>query len=149
MSKLSDLWPLLLADATPEEQARVLRIGFRIVVSCSLLWAFGMFAPVGLNGFARADEIDSKIQSAVEPVRAQLGQITTQLAMQDEVLKSIRIDQLAQKLRELKLTGCIAGGADSAVRERLEQEIERTQREYRALAGERYPLPERCPEIGK
>jgi hypothetical protein len=90
---------------------------------------------------ARADDVDRKITSALQPVTAQLGAITSQLAGQDEVLKSIRADQLATKLRELKRTCCVAG-SDPDIKARMDAEIESTQREYRALTGERYPLPE-------
>lgn len=136
---------VLGANSTPEERARVVRIGFRVVVAGSLLWAFGLLSPFGLVGFARANDVDDKIQAAVEPVRAQLGAITTQLAAQDEVLRNIRIDQLATKLRELKRACCLSGG-DPEVRHRMEEEIERAQRNYRELTGERYPLPE-CREL--
>lgn len=130
----------ILGDATPEERARLMRLTYRIVVTASLLWAFGWLSGFGLQGFAKADEVDDKIQSSVEPIRAQLGAITTRLATQDDALKSIRVDQLATKLRELKRTCCLAGG-DAEIRARMEQEIERAQQEYRALTSERYPLP--------
>lgn len=141
MSAIRDVFAALLDDANPEERSRLLRLVYRISVAASLLWAFGLLSGFGLQGFARADAVDDKVQSAVEPIRAQLGAITTQLAVQDSTLKNIRIDQLATKLRELKRTCCLAG-SDPEVRARMEREIEATQQEYRSLTSERYPLPE-------
>ena len=141
MDAVRDIIRALLGDATPEERAKLARLTYRIIVSVSLLWSFGWLSGFGLQGFAKASEVDDKIQSSVEPIRAQLGAITTQLATQDEVLKSIRADQLAQKLRELKRTCCLSG-ADERVVVRMEIEIERAQLEYIKLTGGRYPLPE-------
>ena len=128
-------------DATPEERARLFRLLFRLSTAIYVTWALGLYAPLGFNGVARADQVDDKIAAGLKPVTAQLGAITTQLAGQEEVLKQIRADQLATKLRELKRTCCLAG-SDAEIKARMEQEIERAQREYRTLTGERYPLPE-------
>src|SRR5574343_1670716 len=108
MGAVRDVLSSFLMDATPEERARVFRLLFRLVVSVYITWAIGVYAPLGFNGVARADDVDQKIQGALQPVTAQLGQITTQLAGQDEVLRQIRADQLATKLRELKRTCCLA-----------------------------------------
>ena len=145
MDILRDVIRALLGDAPPEERARMFRLIYRTCVAGALLWAYGLLSPLGLDGFARADAMDDKVQNAVEPIRAQLGQITTQLATQDAVLKEIRVDQLATKLRELKRTCCLAG-QDHEVRGRMEREIEAAQQEYRKLTGERYPLP-KCGEM--
>ena len=140
MANKSDaVWNLLLGDASDTERRAFYRVAWRLMVIAAILAGWGAFTPI-LPGFAKADEVDDKIQSSVEPIRAQLGAITTQLATQDDVLKSIRIDQLATKLRELKRTCCLAG-SDAEIRARMEQEIERAQQEYRTLANERYPLP--------
>lgn len=144
MGAVRDVLYALLGDASPEERARLFRLIYRVCVTGALFWSFGFLSPVGLQGFANVNEVDDKVQIAVEPIRAQLGQITTQLAVQDGTLKSIRIDQLATKLRELKRTCCLAG-SDHEVRARMEREIESSQQEYRAITGERYPLPE-CGE---
>ena len=119
MDAVRDIFAALLGDASPEERARLMRLAYRITVTGALLWAYGLLTPVGLHGFARADAVDDKVQSAVEPIRAQLGEVLTEQAVQGEVLKQIRTDQLAQKLRELKRTCCMAG-ADHEVRARME-----------------------------
>ena len=144
MGTLRDVFSSLLMDATPEERAKLFRFVFRVAVTVYITWAIGMYAPLGFNGVARADQVDDKIKGALQPVTAQLGAISTQIAAQDDVLRQIRADQLATKLRELKRTCCVAG-SDREVKARMEQEIEAAQRAYRSLTGERYPLPE-CGE---
>ena len=140
MARFDVLQELIWGNASPDERLRSARVMFRGAVVVLFAWAFGVLAPLGIVGFAKSDEVDEKVAEAMEPVHAQLGAITSQLAEQDETLKQIRVDQLAQKLRELKLTCCIAA-ANHEARDRMEQEIARAQRAYRALTGERYPLP--------
>lgn len=108
------------------------------LVACTtfLLVVFGVLPAmtVGLpriGSIAWAAEVDDKIAKAIEPV------LTEQRA-QGEVLKEIRIDQLATKLRELHAVRCAADGTGRA---RLDWEIEAAQRKYVNLAGYRYPLP--------
>lgn len=138
MGALKDIFSEFLADASPEERARVLRLLFRIIVSAHILWACGFLAPMGLTGFVFADDVDSKIESAVKPIYGQLGAITSQLADQDAVLKAIRSDQLATTIRELHAVLCLTENRHD--RERLAAGIEVAQRQYRALVGDWYPL---------
>ena len=137
MPRFDLLQELVFGNATPEERLRYVRAAFRGSVIVLFCWSFGVLAPIGIVGFAKSSEIDDKLK----PVQAQLGQITTQLAVQDQVLMAIRIDQLSQKLRELKRTCCLAGN-DAGVRARMEIEIERAQLDYIKITGGRYPLPE-------
>jgi hypothetical protein len=146
VERLESLLNLLFSDSSPEDRVRVLRVMFRISVAGSLLWAWGFFAAFGLTGFAKASEIDEKILKAVQPVQTQLVEITSKLSQQDEVLRSIRIDQLSTKLRELKRTNCALGNGDQYLRSRMESEIERAQLEYASLTGGRYPLPD-CEKL--
>jgi hypothetical protein len=142
MGRLSELLDALFPEGNPEERARTLRVIFRVVVAVHLLYAWNLLSPVGFTGFAKANEIDEKIAAAVTPVQAQLKTITVQLEMQDEVLRSIRVDQLSTKLRELKRTLCLTGTADQQISERLQADIEKAQLEYYRLTGGRYPIPE-------
>lgn len=109
-------------------------LGLYLVIFQALLW------PVPFIGqIARASEVDDKIKDAMQPVQAQLGQITTQIAQQDATLTAIRVDQIETKLRDLQRLLCEDG--DDRARGALEREIEAAQREHRKLTGERYPLP--------
>lgn len=128
-----------IGDASPEEKARLARIGFRIIVAVHIAWACGLLAPMGLVGFVVADEVDTKVQAAVEPIRAQLGQITTQLSKQEAIQQRILMSQLAAQLRDLNRLRCST--SDQTMRTRMERDIEDAEQEYKALSGERYPLP--------
>lgn len=148
MEILKTILGAIFMDGTPEERARALRVAFRVVLVGYMTWGAGYLASLGLGGFARADEVDTKITAAIAPIAAQVGNVQTVQAQQSEVLKQIRVDQLGTKLRELHRVCCATPRADDISHERLNIEIEQAQREYRALTGERYPLPERC-EDGK
>lgn len=154
--KFPDLFGLMLADVTPAERTRFAQIAWRTIVTAHIAWACGLLAPFGLTGFVFADDVDSKIEEAIEPIQAQLGAIATQITVEaerskkrdDEIdagLKAIRTDQISAKLRDLTRTYCLAG-TDKAIKERMNIEIERAQLEYRKLTGERYPLPD-CDEF--
>lgn len=138
MGVLSDLAGAMLTDATPEERSRVLRLMFRIVVAVHILWACGLLAPMGLDGFVFADDVDPKIQSALEPVRSQLGAIQAQLDKGEAIQKRILSGQLAAQFRDLNKLKCST--TDEHSKMRMERELDEAQAEYRTLTGERYPL---------
>ena len=135
-----------LIELFPPDVPRLVRWRLTISFVCAVflfhvLWACG-FVP-GVPGFAYADEVDKKIGKALEPLYAQVGQLAKQQADTDEVVKDIRAEQIATRLRELKTMLCNAANhADSA---RLNTDIEVAQRQYRQLTGERYPAQE-CEE---
>ena len=145
MAKLPDLGLLIWGDATQEEKLRTMRVGYRIVVTGSLLWAFGWFSP-WLPGFARADEVDDKVQAAVEPIRSEVGQVSRKVGDIDS--RMVRVEsqntrilkgQIATELRELNKIKCTS--TDDHQRARLDVVIEERQEEYAKLGHDRYPLP--------
>lgn len=142
MSEIRELLTTILFDSTPEEKAKLFRAMFRIAALVFVVWSIGLMRPFGLGGFAKADDVEVKrneaIEVAVGPIRTQLSMITTQLTIQDQVLKQIRIDQLATKLRDLHNIECTT--KDHNGLDRIATEIEATQRQYRDLTGERYPF---------
>ena len=138
MGMAKDFFNAFMVDATPEERAHMLRLGFRIVVTVHIAWACGLLAPMGMNGFVFAGEVDDKIQSAVEPIRNELGQVAAKVARTEEISKRILIGQIAGQLRDLNRLRCTT--SDDHVRMRMERDIEEGEQEYIALTGERYPL---------
>jgi hypothetical protein len=139
MGFLKDFFSAFMVDATPEERAHMLRLGFRIVVTVHIAWACGLLAPWGLSGFVFAGEVDDKIQSAVEPIRAELGQVSEKVARTEAISKRILVGQIASQLRDLNRLRCST--TDHDMRSRMEKDIEEGEQEYKALTGERYPLP--------
>lgn len=139
MGALKDIFGSLMLDATPEERAKTMRLMFRIIVTVHIAWACGLLAPWGLAGFVFAGEVDDKIQAAVEPIRSELGNVSEKVARTEEISKRILIGQIASQLRDLNRLRCST--ADHDMRSRMEKDIEEGEQEYRALTGERYPLP--------
>lgn len=139
MGFLKEILDSMTSDASPEERARTYRLFFRIVVAVHILWACGLLAPIGVQGFVFASEVDDKIQSAVEPIRAELGQVAQKVARTEEISKRILVGQIAAQLRDLNRLRCTT--SDHEVRRRMERDIEEGEQEYITLTGERYPLP--------
>lgn len=137
MGALKDSVYALFIDASPEERASTIRLVFRVVVTVHILWVCGAFAAVGLPGAAFSDEVDKKIREALNPIEAQLGQITVQLAHQEAISKRVLTAALAAQIRDLNRARC--SSSDHEIVSRMETDIEGAQQEYRKLTGERYP----------
>lgn len=138
-----------LLPSNEADSASVRRYRLRIaLIACTALWLVaGVLSMIGtglplVGRIALAAEVDSKIAQAVGPINAQLATITAQQAEQGEVLKQIRIDQVATKLRELRRIQC--ANHDEHASDRLDLELRRAQRDYYALTGESYRF-EACP----
>jgi uncharacterized protein YfaQ (DUF2300 family) len=91
--------------------------------------------------------VDEKIKAAIDPINAQLAEIKSKeltdikekLDEGERIQKRILATQISAQLRDLNRLRCTT--SDATVRVRMEQDIEDAEQEYRALAGERYPLP--------
>lgn len=138
MGALKDFVGAFMADATPEERSHILRLAFRIVVTVHIAWACGFLAPMGLEGFVFANEVDDKVQAAVEPIRSELGKVAAKVERTEIMALRILQGQLAAQLRDLNRLRCET--TDEHTRMRMERDIEDSEQEYKALAGERYPL---------
>ena len=146
MGKLRDLVDDLYPEgATAEERVRFLRLLFRAGVVFHIAWACGLLVQFGLPGFVKANEVDEKVKTAVEPFRTELGKVITKqeemsdrMENQDVVLKLIRVDLLESKLREFHILKCKVSFADTR---QLDAEIQAAQRQHKELTGDRYELP--------
>lgn len=135
-----------LIELFPPDVPRLVR--WRLAVSLALAmfcihiaWACGLMP--NASGFARADDVDEKISAAVDTLYKEIGKVAKQQADTDDVVKEIRAEQIATRLRELRAVLCNAANhTDSA---RLNTDIEVAQRQYKRITGERYPVPE-CEE---
>jgi len=102
----------VLLELLPPDIPRLVRWRLTIALAIAMLffhvaWACGLVP--GVPGFARADEVDEKIGEKLKPLYEQVGQIAKQQADTDEVVKEIRADQLAQRIRELQALRCTNG----------------------------------------
>lgn len=132
-----------LIELFPPDVPRLVR--WRLAISLAIAmfmvhiaWACGLMP--NASGFARADDVDEKISAAVDTLYKEIGKVAKQQSDTDEVVKEIRAEQIATRLRELKTMLCNAANhTDSA---RLNTDIEVAQRQYKRITGERYPVPE-------
>lgn len=129
-----------LIELFPPDVPRLVR--WRLAVSLALAmfcihiaWACGLMP--NASGFARADDVDEKISAAVDTLYKEIGKVAKQQADTDEVVKDIRAEQIATRLRELRAVLCNA--TDHEDTQRLSTDIETAQRAYKKLTGERYP----------
>lgn len=129
-----------LIELFPPDVPRLVR--WRLAVSAAIAlfmvhiaWACGLMP--NASGFARADDVDEKISAAVDTIYKEIGKVAKQQADTDEVVKDIRAEQIATRLRELRAVLCNA--TDHEDTQRLSTDIETAQRAYKKLTGERYP----------
>lgn len=147
MEKLETLWHILMYDSSPGEKLHAARVGFRLGVLVFVVWGAGFLAPLGLSGFAKANEVDQKIKAAVDPIYEQLEaiksrelkEINNKLETGERMQKRILATQISAQLRDLNRMRCST--SDNTLRSRMEQDIEEAELEYKGLTGERYPLP--------
>ena len=103
-----------------------------------ILWAFGSFGLLGFDGFARANDVDTKIQQAVSPIKRDIAEINEKLSQNQKIQKRILASQLSAQLRDLNKLRCTT--TDVLLRQRVEADIEEAEQEYIILTSERYPL---------
>lgn len=116
-----------------------------------LVWAFA-------GGFARAGDVDQRVQKAIEPLKLEITTIKdaqakqgAQLDAQNRILQKLS-DQLAEQLIastasqiRLLIGERCREPAGSLKRERLNRELEKLQRTYRDQTGA--DLRIRCDEL--
>lgn len=99
-----------------------------------MLWTVGAFAMAGFPGFARADEAQTK----EERMNAQLKSLAQEV-------KDIKIDQLEQRIYDIRRLQCTASSTDST--RFYSDQITKMHRAYFELTGITLSLPE-CREVG-
>lgn len=108
------------------------------VFALYVVWAIGLFSPVGFDGVAFASDIDAKIIVALEPVKLQLG-------VQDGYLKRL----VKRDIREDIHAKCeeLCDATEPRKRLRIRGDLEDLQDEHEKVAdGKRYPEPD-CEEL--
>ncbi len=58
-----NLWDVMTADLSKEEFRVIRSVGWRVIVAVFICFAMGWFTPVGINGFARADDMQRKAET--------------------------------------------------------------------------------------
>lgn len=126
---LEMIWRLITGDATAEERKHgmsfLLRTGYRVVMTSAVAAGFGVFAFVGFDGWARAAEIEEKIQ----PLERKVAAVSDQVG-------SLVANSLASEIRYMVARKCKE--PDPIEKDRLQREIDRKQYEYRDIRKEFY-----------
>jgi len=121
---------------------------WRLAVTVCLI-ALGFIAAWGIgvlpwsSGVAMADNVDTKIQNAIQPINAKL-------AVNTGFLKTLVLAEYAESIRGTLRARCKA--TDPQEKDRLNRELERKQTEYQSVTktatqpGRRYPEPD-CEDL--
>lgn len=127
-----------------EEQIRgAVIVLWRGGVVVTALWIVGAFQNQGFPGFARADEVDQKIEKAIEPIKKELSEQRTILDTVSEQLTATLAESKAAEIRHLVSRRCKE--TDPREKDRINKEVDRKQEEYVKLRGQRYVIS--CGEV--
>lgn len=118
---------------------------WRLVVSAFMsltvlfvVWAFGgLFS---LTGFAHADDVDTKIEQALEPLTISLTSIKQEQTVQGGFLKTLVKNDFARLIRNELRARCKSTSSEE--KERINVAIEMYQQDYEVAAGDRYDEPD-------
>lgn len=133
-----------LTSGLTEDQIRgAIVVGWRGWIMLLSLYVFAGWQVIGLGRPARADEVDKKIEKAIEPIKKELSEQRLILDTVSEQLTVSLAESKAAEIRHLVSRRCKE--IDPRERERIIKEIDRKQNEYVQLKGERYVIS--CSEV--
>lgn len=118
----------------PVAKWRMMHFILGVVMITFMLWTLGAFAMAGFPGFVRADDAQGKGEK-----------VNSQLAMLSQEVKNIKIDQLEQRIYDIRRLQCTANSSDST--RFYTEQITKMHRAYFELTGITLNLPE-CREVG-
>lgn len=136
----------LWQDMEPEARRNVARFFLWLIVTIHIAWACGLIP--GVNGFAFASEVDSKIASAVEPIKSEVREIDRKLARVEREVVAARIAALEKSLFDLRKAQCTAISRENP--EAVEfygRQMQEVRSQYYAATGREYQAPT-CAEVG-
>lgn len=142
---------LLMGELPPAHQRIVTafwgRFVARSVFLVFMVWAMGwMSFDDSPSGFARADDTEKKISSAVDPIKEDIAEIKgEQRAMKRQVDSILRLN-LESRLRDLQRQLC-ESTPNTAQRSLIVRNIRETQIQYRSVNnGEPFEMP-KCEDL--
>lgn len=139
--KIDPKW--LTLGLSHEQVTGAVIVGWRLGVIAFCLWAIGTFNTYGVGGFARADEVDQKIATAVEPIKKELSEQRLIIESVAQQLTETLVEAKASEIRHLVSRRCKE--TDATERSRIIRELDRKQYEFAKLRGERYVVS--CGEV--
>lgn len=106
------------------------------------LWSTGWL--LGLSGFAYADDVEEKIEQAIEPINTKLSAIDKSVTIQSGYLEQLVKSDFATRIdREIRAR-CSATTREEKAR--IKSAIDTYQQGYEAVAGDKYDEPD-CEDL--
>ncbi len=107
---------------------------------------FGALERIGMSGFARADDVDQKIQKALQPVNLRLTSIETSQSTQGLYIVRLVKSDIAQDIHAEKRAWCRAD--TSQEKQRLREKLDELHQEYEKVAGTgKYATEPDCKDV--
>ena len=143
MSTLDGLIRLVTGDLTKEESRIMAQAGIRIIwrlwIVTFSFFAMGWFGFMGLSGFAKADEVDRKINAAAIPITVTLASITRKVDEQAAAAREQTLQLLRVAIVDAQVKKCHAGKSETAAIYR--QMVLDAQEKYYQIAQQTYAAP--------
>lgn len=147
MSALTSIAKLLWI--TEEDPSKLRVFLWRLLVSAFLtlgvifvVWAIGGL--YGTQGFAFADDVETKIVQAIQPVTARLTDIETTQTTQSGYLRRLVKSDLERLIDRELLARCKA--TKSEEKQRIKSAIDAYQSDYEEVFGDEYDEPD-CEQL--
>lgn len=135
MSWLDTFSKVMMADLTKEEVKSLsgagVKIGWRATIAIHVLCSYGLLQTFGLSGFALADDVESKVSAAVQPLATKVDKLS-------EIITRQLLESTAAQIRDAERRKCRA--TSDGERDRLQNEIDRLQYDYTQLRGPAYTV---------
>lgn len=133
----------LTLGLTDEQVRGAFIVGWRGWTALLSVYVFFGWQVIGITRPVRADEVDKKIETAIEPIKKEMTEQRTILNDVSRQLTESLAESKATEIRHLVSRRC--NETDEAERNRIIREIDRKQDEYKRLRGERYSVS--CEEV--
>lgn len=121
---------------------RMVVSSFMTISIIFVIWSVGHL--FGMQGFAFADDVNTKIAAAIKPMSDRLDGIETTQSTQSGYLKRLVKSDLERLIDREILARCNA--TSSAEKQRIKSAIDAYQEDYEDVFGDEYDEP-RCAEL--
>lgn len=137
--------PKWLALGLTDDQVKgAIVVGWRGWIALLSLYVFAGWQVLGISRPVRADEVDKKISTAIEPIKKEMAEQRTILNDVSRQLTESLAESKATEIRHLVSRRCKE--TDVNERNRIIRELDRKQDEYKKLkGGEKYTVS--CEEV--
>ena len=140
--KLDPKW--LTFRLTEEQVVGAIVVGWRGWIALLSVYVFAGWQVLGVSRPVRADEVDAKIATAVQPIKQEMAEQRVILNDVSRQLTDSLAESKASEIRHLVSRRCKE--TNSEERSRIIKEIDRKQDEFKRLrGGERYVIS--CGEV--